>query len=225
MEPNQMRDMLEKLERELQNLATRLEGAIASAPDSDSLGLAEGDRGKDLFDQVQATETRESHFASRDRIVDRMHRVSAAIRRVRAGTYGECVECGNPIAPARLRAIPEVTTCVTCQEKLEQLGRWKDARDGAGVLDLVPDERAGGYRGRPDLEGPQSAADILESLRETAVHEGESDRAPGPQPAVARSNGRGAHQHERITAASARSRRAGTRAARARTRTAEAVNG
>ena len=36
------------------------------------------------------------------------------------GPYGTCAECSKAIAPARLKAIPEATTCVSCQEKLER---------------------------------------------------------------------------------------------------------
>jgi len=32
-----------------------------------------------------------------------------------------CEECGEAIAPARLRAMPEVTTCVRCQDRLERM--------------------------------------------------------------------------------------------------------
>jgi DnaK suppressor protein len=40
-----------------------------------------------------------------------------------SGDYGTCVECGEPIKPARLMALPEVETCVACQEKIERFGR------------------------------------------------------------------------------------------------------
>jgi DnaK suppressor protein len=38
-----------------------------------------------------------------------------AIDRAAAGTYGLCADCGQPIAPDRLEALPEVTTCIDCQ--------------------------------------------------------------------------------------------------------------
>ncbi len=40
--------------------------------------------------------------------------VSDALARVDAGTYGICVVCGRPIAPARLEARPFATTCIDC---------------------------------------------------------------------------------------------------------------
>jgi RNA polymerase-binding transcription factor DksA len=33
------------------------------------------------------------------------------------------VECEEAISPARLRALPEVQTCVRCQDRIERLGR------------------------------------------------------------------------------------------------------
>lgn len=41
-------------------------------------------------------------------------RLRAALARIAAGAYGTCAECGGAIAPARLDALPEITTCVDC---------------------------------------------------------------------------------------------------------------
>ena len=45
--------------------------------------------------------------------------VNVAIDRVRAGEYGTCEECGDPISPARLRAVPFALRCLACQESAE----------------------------------------------------------------------------------------------------------
>lgn len=45
--------------------------------------------------------------------------VTAALRRTRDGSYGLCERCGDPIPEARLKAIPEVCCCVTCQGQEE----------------------------------------------------------------------------------------------------------
>jgi RNA polymerase-binding protein DksA len=45
--------------------------------------------------------------------------VEAALRRIDAGSYGECGECGKAIPRARLDANPAAARCVPCQEKIE----------------------------------------------------------------------------------------------------------
>lgn len=40
--------------------------------------------------------------------------VVAALRRLEAGTYGECVTCGKAIGDARLDALPTATACIDC---------------------------------------------------------------------------------------------------------------
>ena len=46
--------------------------------------------------------------------------VDAALARMRDGTYGDCADCGVPIAPARLAAYPTAQRCVTCQDACER---------------------------------------------------------------------------------------------------------
>ncbi|SRR6056297_404785 len=54
--------------------------------------------------------------------VRRKHRIAAlrnALKRIDAGEYGECIECGEPIAEARLRSDPAVTRCIDCASQHE----------------------------------------------------------------------------------------------------------
>jgi RNA polymerase-binding transcription factor len=43
--------------------------------------------------------------------------IEDALTRIDKGTYGVCRDCGEPIAPARLNAIPWTRVCITCKEK------------------------------------------------------------------------------------------------------------
>lgn len=40
--------------------------------------------------------------------------VTRALLRIENGTYGECVRCGDDIAPQRLEARPEAALCISC---------------------------------------------------------------------------------------------------------------
>ncbi|MEZ5176101.1 MAG: TraR/DksA C4-type zinc finger protein [Acidimicrobiia bacterium] len=41
--------------------------------------------------------------------------IDAALRKVEDGTYGICVDCGQPISPARLEFRPNSIRCVPCK--------------------------------------------------------------------------------------------------------------
>jgi DnaK suppressor protein len=43
--------------------------------------------------------------------------IEEAVVRIEKGTYGVCRDCGEPISPARLDAIPWTRVCITCKEK------------------------------------------------------------------------------------------------------------
>ena len=84
----------------------------------------------DEVDEMQASERREIGFATRELLVGRVNRLSAALDRLRQGRYGVCAECEEPISAARLRALPEVQTCVRCQDRLER-------RSGAVAREVI----------------------------------------------------------------------------------------
>jgi len=54
-------------------------------------------------------------LALRDRTTQQLELVDAAIARLDDGSFGACVRCGKPIAPARLEALPWAAHCIECQ--------------------------------------------------------------------------------------------------------------
>ena len=54
-------------------------------------------------------------LALRDRAIQQLELVDAALVRLDGGTFGTCVRCGEPIAPARLEALPWAAHCIGCQ--------------------------------------------------------------------------------------------------------------
>ncbi|MGH7278389.1 MAG: TraR/DksA family transcriptional regulator [Candidatus Rokuibacteriota bacterium] len=119
-----MNGIRERLEQDLKVAVGRLRqlGDVATL---DELPGAMGDNSpfSDEVDEIQAVERREIGYATRELLLDRVNRLAAAIDRFDSGEYGVCVECEERIAPARLKALPEVQTCVRCQDRLERLGR------------------------------------------------------------------------------------------------------
>jgi DnaK suppressor protein len=46
----------------------------------------------------------------------RIHKLEEALKHVGKPDFGECCECGEPIAMARLLALPESEYCIECAE-------------------------------------------------------------------------------------------------------------
>jgi DnaK suppressor protein len=49
----------------------------------------------------------------------RLSAVTTALQRLEAGTYGDCLQCGEPIDVRRLRVKPESPLCLACQSRRE----------------------------------------------------------------------------------------------------------
>jgi DnaK suppressor protein len=75
-----------------------------------------GDREDDAV-RVQAGDIGE---AEEDRDVVELRQIEAALRRIAAGRYGDCVDCGMPITLARLFVQPAAERCAACQGERER---------------------------------------------------------------------------------------------------------
>jgi len=56
--------------------------------------------------------------------------INEALRRLYRGEYGVCESCGQPIARARLEAMPHARLCVPCKQKEEQAARGQGQGQG-----------------------------------------------------------------------------------------------
>jgi len=43
-----------------------------------------------------------------------VRQIREALRRIAQGGYGVCAQCGEPIDPKRLKALPTATRCIAC---------------------------------------------------------------------------------------------------------------
>jgi len=71
----------------------------------------------DLADQ--ASGNNEVHIQLKLKQTDAkiLQAIEEALARIEKGTYGLCRDCGEPVAEARLNAIPWTRVCITCKEK------------------------------------------------------------------------------------------------------------
>jgi RNA polymerase-binding transcription factor len=113
-----------RLDQELKQAVQRLrQVGGAAAIEEVTRAIGDGNGFADEMDVIAANERREIEFATRELLVERVRKLSTAIERLQDGEYGKCSECDEAIAPARLRAMPEVETCVRCQDRIERYGR------------------------------------------------------------------------------------------------------
>ena len=97
-------ELREQLTKQMNGLAEE------SAQELAGYSLHMADSGTDNFDRDFALS-----LLSSDQ--DAIYEIEEALKRIDKGTYGICRDCGEPIAPARLNAIPWTRVCITCKEK------------------------------------------------------------------------------------------------------------
>ena len=135
-----MEDVKKKLEAELNRTVERIRHMGGAAKSMQAMSeLGDTSQLADEVDVIQINEDREMSFATRSLLVERANRLAEALERLRDGAYGVCQECDEAIAPARLKAMPEVMTCVRCQDRLERMSRHL-ALAGAGVDEDEPED-------------------------------------------------------------------------------------
>lgn len=79
-------------------------------------------RGDDTDDDGAAEAQRHTDVATLNRAADELAAVDAALARLADGSYGECIDCAEPIGAARLSVWPTAQRCADCQTFVEQHG-------------------------------------------------------------------------------------------------------
>jgi DnaK suppressor protein len=75
---------------------------------------------QDIADRAASSYTKEFLFAQSNNDRQILQMVDEALARIREGSFGECISCGQEINAKRLEAVPWTRHCIECQEKLEQ---------------------------------------------------------------------------------------------------------
>lgn len=75
---------------------------------------------EDLEEGDPALVEREKNLALLNNLERKLESVAAAMRLIEEGGYGVCQRCGNPIDPARLKALPHARLCIRCQTEIER---------------------------------------------------------------------------------------------------------
>jgi DnaK suppressor protein len=78
---------------------------------------AEASTVRDVLDQAKHAAEQSVGLAMLEVSSRRVREVEAALRRLRAGSYGTCADCSDRISRERLRALPCAVLCRDCQEQ------------------------------------------------------------------------------------------------------------
>lgn len=107
----------EKLKKQLKEEHKRLKAQLSANLVHDRGGMGysthQADDATEAFEQAKG-------LAIRQNTERLLQQVAEALTRFEDGTYGLCCNCGRPIDPARLEALPYAQLCLDCQSKQER---------------------------------------------------------------------------------------------------------
>jgi DnaK suppressor protein len=99
--------------RELEERRDRTHERVAELAKRPERGSAQG-FGKRIGDGTTEAISRLTEIGVGTSLEEGLARTERALAKLDEGTYGSCDACGDPIAPARLEAMPDSVLCVKC---------------------------------------------------------------------------------------------------------------
>ncbi len=86
---------------------------------SEEFNVSEDERA-DEVDQANAAVSSAQRLRFRNRETFYQKKLVGALGRIKAGDYGDCDDCGDPIGYKRLNARPTAELCIACKEESER---------------------------------------------------------------------------------------------------------
>jgi DnaK suppressor protein len=74
----------------------------------------------DEMDLASSEQLQSFEFRLRGREKAHLNKLDLALRKIKEGTFGICIECEEPINKKRLEARPETQLCIRCKEDQER---------------------------------------------------------------------------------------------------------
>jgi len=108
----EFREQLQALTARLSGAVTELRGGGAAA----AVAATDPDHQGDPSARDEEAALATSLLGTEEQV---LAEVRAALKRVEAGTFGRCESCAQPIARARLKALPYARYCIDCARASE----------------------------------------------------------------------------------------------------------
>jgi len=109
---NLLRSRLEQEQKRLTEELGQLKAGMRPA-DERREGSPFGKREEEATESFEL----EKRLALEKQIKEQLAGIEHALHKFDEGTYGSCDECGQPIDPARLEALPQASLCLSCKAK------------------------------------------------------------------------------------------------------------
>lgn len=117
---NLLRARLESAQKRLIEELEQLKSTVRPA-DERREGSPFGKREEEATESFEL----ERRLTLEKRLRDQLADVEHALGKFEDGTYGLCDDCGKPIAPERLEALPQASLCLDCKARLAKEGKGK----------------------------------------------------------------------------------------------------
>ena len=102
---------LEEIRERLENEHQRLLGQMNAGNGNDDRSFGYNPDRSDLAGDYFARDRQAALQSVEGKM---LQQIEGALQRMDEGTYGLCQNCGNPIDPERLEALPYATLCMDC---------------------------------------------------------------------------------------------------------------
>ncbi|MDX6689717.1 MAG: DnaK suppressor protein [Solirubrobacteraceae bacterium] len=112
---------LAAVRRRLEERRDRTSERVAALAQRPELGTAQA-FGKRIGDGTVEAISRLTEIGVGSSLEQALARTERALAKIDAGTYGTCDSCGEPIARARLEAMPDGVMCLACADAQRRPG-------------------------------------------------------------------------------------------------------
>lgn len=117
---SQLSKLTKSLDGDYQSLLEEVRNELATPENQQYIELI--DRGPaDSADAAIGDALADINLAIIDRHIREIRDIEAARVRIKDGSFGVCIDCGNAIGFERLQAYPTAKRCLTCQQQRERL--------------------------------------------------------------------------------------------------------
>lgn len=119
LKQSQLDQLTHQLKVQYQALLREVRDESENAGNQHRIDLLNNEPG-DSGDESMANALADFNVATLDHHIRDVRDIEATFQRIKEGTFGVCIDCGDDIAFNRLQAYPAAKRCLACQEKRER---------------------------------------------------------------------------------------------------------